>query len=221
MKRTVIITAGGTGKRMGATLPKQFLLLGGEPVLFHTLRRFHTFDADAQIILSLPEDWIPYWKDLGCPVAHEVVSGGKERFHSIQNALRSATGDLIAVHDGVRPFPSIQTIQACFDAAEKYGSGVPVTEVKESLREISGDTSKALIRSQYRLVQTPQIFQSEILHKAYDQEFHSGITDDASLAEALGISIKLVPGNDENIKITTASDLLYAEAMLRNGKFTA
>lgn len=215
MKRTVIITAGGTGKRMGGTLPKQFLLLDGEPVLFHTLRRLHAFNADAQLIVSLPEDWIPYWKDLRCPTIHEVVPGGKERFHSIQNALRSATGDLIAVHDGVRPFPSIQTIQACFDAAEKHGSGVPVIEVKESLREISGDTSKALIRSQYRLVQTPQVFRSEILHKAYAQEFHSGITDDASLVEALGIDITLVPGNDENIKITTPADLVFAEVILR------
>lgn len=220
MKRSVIITAGGTGKRMGSDLPKQFLLIAGKPLLFHTIVRFHEFDREAQLILSLPADRISYWKDLcsehGLAIPHEIVEGGKERFHSIQNALSLATGNIIAIHDGVRPLVSLETIRNCFEAAETQGSAVPVVEVKESLRELHENGSKALIRSNYRLVQTPQVFSADILRDAYKQEFHEGITDDASLVEALGVSIVLVPGNETNIKITSPSDLSLAEVLIRS-----
>lgn len=219
MECTVIITAGGTGKRMGGPLPKQFLLLAGKPVLFHTLNCFHTFDPAAQLILSLPEDWISHWQALctehGIDIPHEVVAGGKERFHSIQNALALAQGKLIAVHDGVRPLVSAETIQRCFDTAAAEGTAVPVAEVKESLREVSGTASKALIRSHYRLVQTPQVFRSEIIRSAYTQAYHDGITDDASLVEANGTTIALVEGNEANIKITTSTDLMLAELLIQ------
>lgn len=220
MKRSVIIPAGGVGKRMGGDLPKQFLMLAGEPILFRTIRSFHTFDPAAQIIVSLPDDWLSYWQDL-CrqyrfTIAHEVVAGGKERFHSVQNALQLARGDLIAVHDGVRPFPSLQTSQKCFENAETYGSAIPVVELKDSIREITGDKSTAMARKRYRLVQTPQVFRSEIIRSAYAQEFHESITDDASLVEALGIHITLVQGNDENIKITSPTDLILAEAIVKS-----
>lgn len=217
---TIIITAGGTGKRMGADLPKQFLLLAGKPVLFHTIQRFFDFDPSAQIIVSLPADWCDYWKEL-CenhqfPIQHEVVEGGKERFHSIQNALQSATGNLIGVHDGVRPFPGLETIRQCFATAGEKGNAIPVVEVKESIREIAGEKSQALIRSNYRLVQTPQVFSADVLRKAYNQEYHDGITDDASLVESCGVQIQLVPGNETNIKITNPTDLMLAEMILKN-----
>lgn len=221
MDHSIIITAGGTGKRMGGNLPKQFLLLAGKPVLFHTIQRFHEFDPTAEIILSLPAEWLDYWENLceihDFPVTHQVVEGGKERFHSIKNALAMATGNVIAVHDGVRPFASLETIHNCFEMAKAKGNAVPVVEMKESLREVSASSSKALIRSHYRLVQTPQVFIADILRKAYEQDFYDGITDDASLVEALGITIELVPGNETNIKITNPSDLLFAEVILKNG----
>ncbi|KAE9365692.1 nucleotide-diphospho-sugar transferase [Stipitochalara longipes BDJ] len=205
---------------MGGHLPKQFLLLAGEPILFHAIRCFHTFDLATQIIISLPEDWLSYWQDL-CrqyqfAIVHEVVAGGKERFHSVQNALQLAKGDLIAVHDGVRPFPSLQVSNKCFEIAETHGSAIPVVELKESLREITGDCSTALVRNRYRLVQTPQVFRSEVIRSAYAREFHDNITDDASLVEALGIEITLIQGNDENIKITSPIDLILAEAILKS-----
>lgn len=221
MERSVIITAGGTGKRMGGDLPKQFLLLAGKPLLFHAIERFHTFDPAAQLILSLPASWIPYWKDLcanlNFTIQHEVIEGGKERFHSIQNALDHATGQLIAVHDGVRPLASLETIRNCFEMAAGSGSAVPVVEMKESLRKLSENGSKALVRNEYRLVQTPQVFRAEILRNAYAQEYHDAITDDASLVEACGTVISLVQGNETNIKITSPADLLFAEAILKSG----
>lgn len=219
MLRTIIITAGGMGKRMGGTLPKQFLELNGKPILFHTLSCFHTFDPTAQILVSLPTDWQQYWVEI-CEknkfsVPHTVVSGGKERFHSIQNALAHARGKWIAVHDGVRPFPSQTTLSRCFQTAEEKGNAIPVVAVKESIRKIDQRQSIALLRSEYRLVQTPQVFEANLLQRAYQQAFHDGITDDASLVEELGEQIHLVEGNDENIKITSPSDLIFAEAILQ------
>lgn len=220
MLRTIIITAGGIGKRMGGKLPKQFLELQGKPVLFHTISCFHTFDSSAQILISLPSDWQQYWIEI-CEkyqfsVPHVVVLGGKERFHSIQNALLEAQGKWIAVHDGVRPFPSQATIANCFKMAEQKGNAIPVIAVKESIRKLNGDQSTALIRSEYRLVQTPQVFEADLLRKAYKQPYHEEITDDSSLVEALGETIYLVDGNEENIKITNPSDLIFAEAILQN-----
>lgn len=220
MLRTIIITAGGMGKRMGGKLPKQFLELKGKPVLFHTITCFHTFDPSAQILVSLPFDWQQYWVEIcekhGFLVPHTVISGGKERYHSIQNALLEAQGNWIAVHDGVRPFPSQTTIATCFEMAEQKGNAIPVIAVKESIRKVEGNESTALIRSEYRLVQTPQVFEANLLRKAYTQPFHDGITDDASLVEALGETIYLVDGNEENIKITNPSDLIVAEAILQH-----
>lgn len=218
--KTVIITAGGIGKRMGGNLPKQFLVLGNEPVLMHTLRAFHTYDPSIQLLLTLPEDWISFWESLieeyQFPIQHRVVAGGVERYHSIQQALRFATGDLIAVHDGVRPLVSRDTIARCFDAAETYPAVVPTAPIAESIRFVAAGTSKAVPRADYVLVQTPQVFQRAILEHAYTQAFHDQITDDASLVEQSGISIHLVDGNPENIKLTRPVDLLLAEALLRN-----
>ncbi len=220
MKHTIIITAGGIGKRMGGEIPKQFLLLAGKPVLMHTIERFYQFDNQAQIILTLPNEWKDYWEELcdnlDFSISHEIIDGGKERFHSIQNALQIAHGELIGVHDGVRPLVSISTIEKCFHTAKAKGNAIPVLEVKESLRKLENNHSSALVRSEYRLVQTPQVFKSDVLKKAYKQSFHSAITDDASLVESLGIQINLVEGNDGNIKITTPVDLQLAELLLKS-----
>lgn len=220
MKHTIIITAGGIGKRMGGEIPKQFLLLAGKPVLMHTIERFYQFDNQAQIILTLPNEWKDYWEELcdnlDFSISHEIIDGGKERFHSIQNALQIAHGELIGVHDGVRPLVSISTIEKCFHTAKAKGNAIPVIEVKESLRKLENNHSTALVRSEYRLVQTPQVFKSDVLKKAYKQSFHSAITDDASLVESLGIQINLVEGNDGNIKITTPVDLQLAVLLLKS-----
>jgi len=219
MKASVIITAGGIGKRMGADLPKQFLEIQGKPILLHCLEKFHSFDPTLEIIITLPNDWMSYWSELintiHCTIPHRVSAGGQERFHSIQLALSHCTGDFIMVHDGVRPLVSHETIQRCLAALTQHKSVVPVLELKDSLRTIDSSGSKMVNRSEFKLVHTPQCFDAEILKKAYQTDYHSGMTDDASVVESLGIEPFLVESNEENIKITTNSDLLIAAAYMQ------
>ena len=217
-KISVIITAGGIGKRMGGDLPKQFIPLSGKPVLLRTLECFYNFDTNFELILTLPSDWHAYWKEsvqeFKCSIPHTLVSGGEERFHSIKNALDYCSGTYILVHDGVRPFVAKETIQACIEALATNDAVIPVLTIKESLRERLGSSSHAVDRSKFLLVQTPQCFRSSVLRDAYNLEYHSGITDDATLVESLGIDIQLIQGNEDNIKITTQIDLIIAEAIL-------
>ncbi len=212
---TVIITAGGIGKRMEANLPKQFLCIDGKPILMRTIQRFFDYNSAIQIIVTLPHDWVEFWKELcekhNFQISHEIVDGGKERFHSIKNALQKANGSIVAVHDGVRPFVSKETIQSCMMEAKMKGAAIPFLEMKESIREIGIGNSRAVNRARFITIQTPQCFQKEILVNAYKQEYHAGITDDASLVEQMGITIQLVPGNEENSKITSPIDLKIAE----------
>ncbi len=219
MDISVIITAGGTGKRMGSEIPKQFMEVAGKPILFHTISLFHKFNKSAQILVTLPESWLNYWEELintyQFDVPHQVISGGQERFHSIKNALRYCDEPIVMVHDGVRPLVSTETLNRCIQALEDNNAVIPVVPVKESLRKVSGKKSEAVIRSEYRNVQTPQCFEKSVLEQAYAQEFHAGITDDASLVEQNGEHIHIVEGNDENIKITTPMDLLLAEVLLK------
>ncbi|MFM1915001.1 MAG: hypothetical protein RLZZ531_670 [Bacteroidota bacterium] len=216
MKGSVIITAGGIGKRMGSELPKQFLNIHGKPILLHTLETFHSFDSSLQILITLPSDWFSYWKELletfHCQIPHELVSGGQERFHSIQQALPFCTGEFIAVHDGVRPLVSQNTIRRCFEGLKTSKSVVPVLDVNDSLRLLNTDSSEVVNRNLYKLVHTPQCFDAETLKKAYKTPFHPSMTDDASVVEQLGISPLLVESNEENIKITTQTDLIIATA---------
>lgn len=219
MSKTAIITAGGIGKRMGLKVPKQFMLLNGKPLLYWTIEKFYKFDSKMQILVSLPKEWIKFWED-SCEeyqirIPHKLVEGGTERFHSIQNALQFATGDLIAIHDGVRPFVSVNLIQNGFETAKLKGSAVPVVELKESIRTVSENSSKAVERNNFRIVQTPQTFQKEIIEKAYQQDFNSSITDDACLVESIGYEIQLIPGEDQNIKITTPIDIKLAEILIK------
>jgi len=224
MTRTkiAIIVAGGKGTRMQADIPKQFIEIHGKPVLMHTLEAFHRYDDSIQLILVLPASQLNAWKKLCLKHAfllpHQIVSGGETRYNSVLNGLAQIkTPALIAVHDGVRPFVSNGTIKRCFDEAEKHGSAIPVIDIVDSIRQITKTGSQSVDRTNYKLVQTPQVFDSEILKKAYEQDFSTLFTDDASVVEALGLKITLVEGNRENIKITTAFDLILAETVISSG----
>lgn len=214
----VIIVAGGKGLRMGGDVPKQFQLLGNQPVLMHTLQRFADDCKDLQIILVLPQEQIEYWSDLGekyhFGVEHWIVAGGETRFHSVQNGLSQIPDDaegVVAVHDGVRPLVSREVIGKCFEEARRKKAVVPVVPVVESLRHVSDG---AVPRADYRLVQTPQTFDIQLLKQAYRQPFSKDFTDDASVVEAFGHPISMVEGNRENIKLTTPFDLKIAEAII-------
>lgn len=218
MKRSIIITAGGIGKRMESELPKQFLRLGNKPVLLHTLERFFAFDPTAQLLLTLPKEWVSYWQNLldenKIQIPHELVDGGIERFHSIQNALDKCTGDQIAIHDGVRPLVSLATIERCFAGLNNATAVVPVMGLKDSLRTGVFEKSESVDRSQYFLVHTPQCFDAKTIKKAYLQGFNPRFTDDASVVEAIGVCPLLVLSNEENIKITSPIDLKILSAIL-------
>lgn len=217
--RSIIITAGGTGKRMGTAQPKQFLLLGGKPVLMHTIERLHAFSPESQLILTLPEvhraDWEALCVEHRFTIPLTVVNGGEERYHSIKQALEHCTGTVIAVHDGVRPFVSAETLTRLFEAAETQPAVIPVIALKDSIRQVEGEKSHAVSRSAFRIVQTPQVFDAAVLRKAYELPYSEAVTDDAGLVETSGIAIHLVEGNEENVKITVPSDLVLAEALLR------
>ena len=219
MQKSVIITAGGIGKRMGSDLPKQFLVLSGKPILVHTLELFFKYDPTIELILTLPNEWRGYWETVidkyFCRVPHIVVNGGEERYHSIQNALKRCSGSYIAVHDGVRPFVSFDTLNRCFSALNEHEAVVPVLKLKESLRQTNDASTNAVDRSNYRLVHTPQCFRADVLRKAYEQPYHAQVTDDACLLEELGYKINLVESNEENIKLTTPFDFLIAEIIIQ------
>lgn len=219
MEKYVIIVAGGSGKRMGGEVPKQFLLVAGKPVLMHTVEAFTRTSDGFRFILVLPEEHFSTWNALcneyNFSVPMQMVAGGKERFFSVKNALEYVpNGALVAVHDGVRPFVSKETINEAFKVAEKNGSAVPVIDEVDSLRRVSDGTSQALNRAEYKRVQTPQVFQSTLLKTAYSQEFSSFFTDDASVVESISEKITLTNGNVENIKLTTPHELLLAEALV-------
>lgn len=220
-KHTILIVAGGRGTRMGSPQPKQFLQLAGRPVLMHTLEAFDRWDASARLIVVLPEDQIDTWKRL-CEAhvfsrIHRVVAGGETRFHSVRNGLGAvASNGLIAVHDGVRPLVAPSVIAACFAAAADGGAAVPVVPVVESVREVDADGgSRPVDRTRLRVVQTPQVFRADVLRAAYCLPYDPRFTDDASVVEASGVAVRLVPGNRENIKLTTPMDLLLAEQLMR------
>lgn len=223
MERFAILVAGGQGLRMGGDVPKQFLPLGGRPVLMHTIDRFREAFPDMHIIVVLPQGQHDYWHDL-CRRHHLeggflTAPGGDTRFHSVLNGLNAIPADvsegLVGVHDGVRPFVSRDTLRRCYEEAARSGTAVPVVPVVETLRHVSPDgESMTVPRSDYRLVQTPQVFSLALLRRAYRQPYAPQFTDDASVVEALGERITLVEGNRENIKLTTPADLLLAKGIM-------
>ena len=236
MPNYVIIVAGGKGLRMGGDVPKQFLPIGGMPVLMRTLQAFHDAlssprgeEDDGRIILVLPADQQAYWQQLcseySFAVPHQIATGGETRFHSVRNGLAlipDGSEGIVGVHDGVRPFVSPEVIRRCYEAARVHGAVVPVIPVVETLRRLTTDApdvhdtsqpsgSQTVDRNRYRLVQTPQTFSISLLKEAYLQPYRPEFTDDASVVEAMQRQVVLVEGNRENIKITTPSDISYAE----------
>ena len=217
----IIIVAGGKGLRMGSDIPKQFLPIGGKPVLMRTLERFREYSADIQIILVLPEAQQEYWHKL-CEeyhfdVEYTLANGGQTRFHSVQNGLAKVPDDaigVVGVHDGVRPFPSIEVIRNCYETAREKKAVIPVIPVVETVRHLENNGSKTVPRGDYRLVQTPQTFDIQLLKAANKQPYNDGFTDDASVVESFGYEITLVEGNRENIKITTPYDMKIAEVLI-------
>lgn len=221
MKNCVIIVAGGGGSRMGSEIPKQFLPLNDVPILIRTINNIFNFDQNISIIVVLPVGEIELWKNLCAKhafiVPHQTVSGGETRFHSVKNGLSfTPECDLIAIHDGVRPLVSPETLKRCFDMAADKGAAIPVLPANESIREGTLDNSRPVDRSRLFLVQTPQVFRSEILRKAYDQSWNPEFTDDASVVEKSGTAVQMVFGNRENIKITYPEDLQIATLFLKS-----
>ena len=225
----IIIVAGGKGLRMGSDIPKQFLPIGGKPVLMRTLERFREYSAELQIILVLPEAQQAYWRELckqyNFPLPlegtgggfYQLANGGQTRFHSVQNGLAKVPDDaqgVVGVHDGVRPFPSTEVIKNCYETARTKKAVIPVIPVVETVRHLEGEKSVTVPRGDYRLVQTPQTFDIQLLKAANRQPYNDGFTDDASVVESYGYEITLVEGNRENIKITTPYDLKIAEVLI-------
>jgi 2-C-methyl-D-erythritol 4-phosphate cytidylyltransferase len=225
MKKSVIIVAGGSGSRMENEIPKQFILLENRPVLMWTILCFIQYDPTMPVVLVLPESQITYWNELCKAYAfdhpHHVVKGGKTRFQSVKNGLDVLEeSDLVAVHDGVRPLVSRETIENCFNHAARTGAAIPVLPLDESLRTGTLEHSKTVDRRLFYTVQTPQIFQTPILKKAYSQNWRTTFTDDASVVEESGFPVTMVSGNPENIKITHPWDLWIAEAYLKKREGT-
>ena len=206
---------------MGSDIPKQFLPIGGKPVLMRTIERFREYSEDLQIILVLPEAQQAYWQELrekyDFQIAYQLANGGQTRFHSVQNGLALVPDDaqgVVGVHDGVRPFPSIEVIRRCYETARTAKAVIPVIPIVETVRHlVHKGHSVTVPRDEYRLVQTPQTFDIQLLKAANRQPYNDGFTDDASVVESYGHQITLVEGNRENIKITTPYDLRIGEML--------
>jgi 2-C-methyl-D-erythritol 4-phosphate cytidylyltransferase len=218
----IIIVAGGKGLRMGTDIPKQFLPIGGKPVLMRTIERFRKAQPDIHVILVLPKSQQDYWRQL-CEeytfvADYQLTDGGETRFHSVQHGLALIPDDaegVVGVHDGVRPFPSVEMIRNCYAMAREKKAVIPVIPIVETVRHLSSSSSSITVpRNDYRLVQTPQCFDIQLLKAANRQPYNDGFTDDASVVEAFGIDVTLVEGNRENIKITTPYDLKIAEVLI-------
>ncbi len=220
MRKFAVITAGGSGSRMNLSLPKQFVDIAGKPLLLHTIKAFLNYDPTVELVVVLPELFISLWEKICAEHKfthkHTLAIGGPTRFHSVKSGIKNVPeGVLVAIHDGARPLVSKKTIENTFKFAEKYGNAVAAIEVTDSLRTKDHAISKPLPRHQVRIVQTPQCFNSDLIKEAYNQNFREDFTDDATVLESMGYTIRLVEGNKENIKVTTTEDLVYAEALLK------
>lgn len=219
-KYCAVIVAGGKGTRAGGEMPKQFQSIAGEPLLMHTLRAFHVYDYRVRIVLVLPQDHVSLWEELKAKhrftIPHTVIVGGKTRFHSVKNGLDEVSEEeTVAIHDGARPLATPELIGRCFDASFQQGVGViPVVDEVNSVRLLTEEGSRMVDRSRLKVVQTPQVFPAHALKKAYEVDYDSSFTDDASVAERFGLSVRLVEGEETNLKITTSFDLIIAEQFL-------
>ena len=219
-KQFVIIVAGGSGQRMGTSTPKQFLNLNCKPVLMHSVQKFYDYNADISIIVVLPLEHISTWETLcnshSFHVKHNIIPGGETRYQSVKNGLAAVSSPgLVAVHDGVRPLVSNELISRSFKDALKNGNAIPCIDVNETIREVLPIGNRKLNRNKIKLIQTPQVFKSEILQKSYQLPFCNDFTDDASVVEKAGYQINLIKGEKQNIKITTEFDLKFAEIFLK------
>lgn len=219
MKKIAVIVAGGNGTRMNTSLPKQFLLLNGKPILYYTINTFLNAYKDLSIILVLPEEYIAAGQEIIDAFFNynriQITAGGRTRFHSVQNGLQHITDEsIIFVHDGVRCLLSTQLIHQCYNAALEHGSAIPAIDCKDSVRIIRGQVNEAIERSNIKLVQTPQTFHSKILLPAFKIDFKEKFTDEATVVEAYGLKVHLIEGEENNIKITNPADLAIAEQLL-------
>jgi 2-C-methyl-D-erythritol 4-phosphate cytidylyltransferase len=226
MNRYAIIVAGGSGKRFGSQTPKQFTTLKGIPVLMRTIQAFHDFDNALHIIVVLPSENAEFWKSLcneyNFQIKHKIVTGGQTRFHSVSNGLSEINGTgIVGIHDAVRPLVSQETLSRCYNVAIELGNAIPAIELVDSIRQITSNTSVQVNRDSYRLIQTPQVFNVNIIKKAFEQNYTPEFTDDASVLEKAGYEVNLVEGNRENIKITTQTDMIVAEAFIEKLNFAS
>ncbi len=212
----IVIVAGGKGNRMGSNTPKQFLFLGQAPILVQSINALSAAVRPAQIVVVLPEAHIDFWGNLSSRfevAEHKVVTGGDERFDSVKAGIEALGEqiDIIAIHDAVRPLCSQELIARCVECAKQSGSAIPTVELSDSIRKVDGESSQAIDRSTLRAVQTPQVFDSALIRRAYRQAYSPTMTDDASVVEAMGQRVELCQGERSNIKITTTEDLLFAQ----------
>ena len=219
MKKFAVIVAGGNGSRMNNSIPKQFLLLHGKPVLYYTINTFLKAYDDLQIILVLPEEYITTGKEIIDTFFDrtriQITIGGQTRFHSVQNGLQLVNEEsIVFVHDAVRCLVSADLVRRCYDAAMENGSAIPVIDCKDSVRLITAEGNEALERNSIKLVQTPQTFHSKILLPAYEIDYKDKFTDEATVVEAFGLKVQLVEGEENNFKITRPVDLILAEQLL-------
>ena len=218
----MIIVAGGSGTRMGSELPKQFIELEGKPILMHTLDALNSIDSEMQLILVLPDSQMDFWEELctkhNWRVPHLLANGGTTRFLSVKSGLELATGELVGVHDGVRPFVYADMVNRCFEAAGKSQTAVPVVPIIQSLRQVDENGNSAVNRDDYRAVQTPQCFQTTVLKEAFAKADRTDYSDDATVVEANGGSISMVEGDQENIKVTTPFDLQLGRLIIARRK---
>ncbi len=219
MKKVAVIVAGGSGTRMNSAVPKQFLLLNGKPVLYYTLNTFLQSYTDMEVILVLPEEHVAAGQEIIDAFFDynriQITVGGRTRFHSVQNGLKLITEEsIVFVHDAVRCLLTTDLIQRCFETATAFGSAIPVTDAKDSIRMITEEDNVALERSLIKIVQTPQTFHSKILLPAFNIDYKDKFTDEATVVEAFGLKVHLVTGEDTNIKITMPADLLLAEQII-------
>jgi 2-C-methyl-D-erythritol 4-phosphate cytidylyltransferase len=219
MRNSVIIVAGGTGKRMGTALPKQFLEVNGKPLIMFTIEKFLEFDPSIEIVLVINRFFLDYWMKIentyGLNYPLRIISGGETRFQSVKNGISLLEGEsLVGIHDSVRPLVSVEAIRRVYAEAEISGAAIPCIPLKESVREISDKSSRPLDRSLIQVVQTPQVFRSEILNKAYQTVYNEAFTDDASVVEKAGYDISIVHGDEYNLKITTPEDFEIAKILL-------
>ena len=223
IKKYAVIVAGGKGTRMGAAVPKQFLLLNGKPLLCYSIEAFTQAIPGIHLILVLPPDQLQSAQTvlrtyLG-NVDVTLVLGGETRYHSVQNGLKEVKDDgIVFVHDAARPLLSFDLIQRCLQQAEEKGSAIPVLPATESIRVVDDGNSKSLNRENLRIIQTPQTFNTGIILPAFEQEYQASFTDEASVVEAYGEIVHLIEGERDNIKVTTPEDMLIAEVLFKARK---